>query len=203
MIIKPRSILSSLGLSLLVCLAAMPVATAASKTETKTYNCEQKAALVNYRSSLLSSYKKSEQQQYVSLRDKWTKRIAYASQWVPKDAEKTLQSLRQYDKLHSDSINEINEQIGAYKSLEKRPMTCTKANQSALEARIKDIEGLDGKKVVGGNAILSQNKKKEADYFNKHFKKDSQAMIRSLHTTKQKNPQPSHKPVKVVLGSQS
>lgn len=203
MITKPKTAASSLGLSLLICLAAMPAAIAVPKPGAQTYSCEQKAALVNYRSSLLAGYKKSEQQQYVSLRDKWTKRITYASQWVPNDADKTLRSLREYDKLHTTSVDEINRQISAYKSLEKKPLNCSRSNQAVLDKKVKNIEGFDGKKAVSGNALLNENKKKEADYANKRFKPDSQDMIKKLHKAKLKNPQPPHKPIKVDLGSQT
>ncbi len=130
--------------SLFLCLLATTVvtvpslnasATSSSKSKNQTNSgqtCDQKIAKLNYRSSLLEIYKKSENGKHAALHKVWATRISYAGQWVPKDAEKARESLYKYDALHAVTEKEINKQIQDYKYLQKSPLDCSKTKASGI-----------------------------------------------------------------------
>jgi hypothetical protein len=153
-------------------------------------SCKQQAALLNYRSQLLQVYKKSEDKKYQALHQRWAARISYAGQWVPKDAEKTRDSLYGYVSLHAVTAKEVDKQIKAFRYLEKAPLDCTAAKKAALAKALDAAKGLQGKQVVGGNALISQDKQQETTYLKKDFKKSSDSLIKKLHQEKAKHPQP-------------
>lgn len=163
---------------------------AAGRPTAKT--CEEQIAAVNYRADLLIAYKKSENQKYQAVRKKWVNRIAYAAQWVPKDAAKTRDSLYKYDAFHAATITEVSTQIKLYRTLEKRPLTCSSAMKGERARRLAAVKGLEGKKVVGGNALINQLQRKETKFLTKDFKKTSDKLVHKLHKEKRKHPKPEH-----------
>ncbi len=161
-------------------------------TASELHSCKQKISKLNYRSALLGIYKKSENKKHQALHKKWAPRISYAGQWVPKYAENTRDSLYEYDELHAISEKEINKQIQDYKYLSKTPLVCTKNNLSTVTKKLEELQGIKNKKVVGGQALISQNKKKETEFLKKDFKKSSDKMVKKLHKEKSKHPKPQH-----------
>ena len=176
-------------------LAASPSKASSKKTKT---TCQEQIALVNYRADLLVAYKKSENIKYQTLRNKWATRISYAAQWVPKDAEKTRKSLYEYDDLHAATNKELSKQINSYRFLQNRPLDCSNARKAELARRVEDIKGLKGKKVVSGNALINQYKKKETKFLKNNFKKTSEKMVNKLHKVKTKDPAPKHPKLRVT-----
>ncbi|MDB5170316.1 MAG: hypothetical protein JWO35_10 [Candidatus Saccharibacteria bacterium] len=184
-----RKYLLALAFCLVAAIAVFaPSLVSAASSET----CEQKVAKLNYRSELLEIYQKSENDKYTAVHKKWATRISYAGQWIPKDAEKTRESLYEYDALHAATDKEVNKQIGDYRYLEKSPLNCSKSKVATLTKKLDEVKGLKNNKVVGGNALIGQHKKAESEFLKKDFKKSSDGLIQKLHKEKSKHPKPQH-----------
>jgi hypothetical protein len=166
---------------------------AAKKTAAKqSLSCDQKLALVNYRSDILMNYKRRENSRYNTARAQWANRISYASQWIPKDATKARTKLYKYDALHKATDQELDRQIATYRSLSTHPLDCTAAHQAELARRIADIHGLQGKKAVSGNALIAQKKKQETKFYKGDLRKTNASLVKKLHKAKHKHPKPKH-----------
>ncbi len=170
-----------------------PHATLAPRT------CPQKLALVQYRTELLSIYKKAEKNKYDTFRYKWATRITYASQWVPGDAEKTRADLYKYDTLHAATLKEINKQLqdDAYHKDHKdstyqavMSLDCSSAKAAALDRQLTLVDGRQNKKIVGGNALIARNKQQETKFLNQEFKQSSQSLLKKLHQAKAEHVKP-------------
>lgn len=153
-------------------------------------DCEVKVTILNNRSKLLEKYKQSETKKYKLVRDKWSNRVAYASRWVEGDAAKARNSLYNYDKLHENLEKEIDKQIGDYKYLEENPLDCTDSKKAELEDKLKQVAGREGKKVIGGQAMIEQLKNAETKHAQVDFKQTTTEMVDNLHKAKQKHPSP-------------
>lgn len=162
-----------------------------------TNSCERKVTLLNNRSRILENYKQSEEKKYQLERQKWAKRIAYSSQWVKGDAEDTRKDLYQYDKLHNALKAEVDKQMGSFKGLETQPLDCSDASKDKRAERFKEVKGVEGKKVVGGQAMIKKLKHEEAQFLNGDFKKSTNKMVTKLHEAKQKHPTPKDKAFEV------
>lgn len=172
----------------------LPVAQAAEAGKKPApVTCSQQVALVKYRSDLLTVYKQSDHAKYKTFRQQWANRIVYASQWVPEDARKTRESLYKYDALHARNLKEIDAQIRAAAGLKKAALGCSGAQKAVLRQKLVDIKGVKDGRVVGGNALISQNKREETKFQNNEFKKSRETLIRKLHAAKVAHPTPQHK----------
>lgn len=187
--------LLSIGCVLAVVIA-LQLATAEAATAKKS-TCEEKIALINYRSDLLAVYKKTEDKQYQAFYKKWSNRISYAAQWVPKDAEKARAVLYEYDALHAATNKELDKQIRIYRFLGTQPLSCTNIKPVELSKRLEEVNGLKDKKVVGGNALISQHKQQETEFLKKDYRKASEKMIHKLHKAKSKHPKPEHPKLRI------
>lgn len=176
-------------------IAPSSVAFAAADT-----SCQKQLDLVNYRSSILRSYRQTEAKKYRTQRDQWAARISYASQWVSKDAQKAREALYKYDALHAATDGELAKQINANLYLETKPLDCSAAKQAQVARKLDEIRGYQGKKIVGGNALITKQKKLETRYYKKDFSKASAAMMRKLQAAKAKHPQPTQ-PKMSIKGS--
>lgn len=151
-------------------------------------NCQKEAALINYRSSLLTSYKKKENNRYEVFRNRWAGRIQYASQWLTQDAEKARDSLYAYDALHAKTNAELDKQITQFSVYEKDPVGCDASDKARYDTALAAAHG--SKKSLTGNALIRQLKDKESEYQRKDFKKSSDELIKKLHKAKKKHPSP-------------
>lgn len=160
--------------------------------------CEKQATLINNRSALLRSYKESEANKYKLSRDKWSDRTVYASQWVPKDAEKMRTFIYKNDELYKKVQAEIDTQIEAYKYLETAPLSCSDEPQRAeMAKKLAEVTGITNRKATGGQALLEQLNREKTKYEKDTFKKNSEALVKKLHTAKDKKPVPQHSKITV------
>lgn len=165
---------------------------AAKANKPKPLSCEQRVAVVNQRSTVLAAYRKSENNEYKLLRKQWVARIAYAGQWVPSEATKLRELLYIYDKLHAETINELDKQIVTYYPLKRQPLDCSAAKQKALAKTEASILGVQKGKVTGGNALISQYKQAETKFLKDKFKPAGKKMINRLHKEKAEDLKPRH-----------
>ncbi len=97
-----------------------------------------------------------------------------------------------YDALHAITEKEINKQIQDYAYLKNTPLDCSTTDAKVLVAKFEDVRGLKGKKVVGGQALIAQDKKNETLFLKKDFKKSNDTLIKKLHKEKSKHPKSQH-----------
>ena len=160
-------------------------------------DCELRVTLLNNRSKLLENYKRSEDKKYDAQRDKWSKRISYASQWVEKDAEKARSALYEGDKLHKELQNEIDKQIKSYEYLETSPLDCSAENKTKLADALKEVNGVRNRKAVAGQAIIEKQKEAQTEYLNGKFREETDKLIDRLHAEKKKHRAPKQGAFKV------
>lgn len=160
-------------------------------------SCDQKVGVVNFRSKILGAYKSSEDSQYKRERKKLASRIAYAGQWVPKDAEKAREKLYKYDELHKSLNTELDKQIKNYQYLETDPLDCSDAKKDLLSKKLDEINGVKDKKIVGGQALIRQKKNEQQAYVRGDLKSANDNLVKKMHKAKSKHPKPS-KPVTSV-----
>lgn len=166
-------------------------------TVEKSSTCEMRVTILNNRSRLLTSYQKTESQKYQNERDKWAKRIAYAGRWIPQEAETVRGKLYYQDALYRNLDNEIAKQIEQYKVLEAQPLDCTPAKRAELTAKLKEVNGVQDKKVVGGQALIEKLKRQQTNYNNGEFKQATKDMMKHLHEQKEKAPYNKNKDIEV------
>jgi hypothetical protein len=188
--------------SIIIVCSFLPIQPAAAATELPTglqkLSCPQKISRIKYRAVLLGEYKKTEQKRYSVFHKRWQARIVSAGQWVPKDAEKTRDSLYTADKLHASISKEIESQIAESQKLTDIKLDCTPAHHAEIIQQLNSIQGLRDGKVVGGNARINQLQKIESKYQDEDFHKQAFAMLDRLHAEKAKHPKPSHAKLKVI-----
>lgn len=173
-----------------ICFGVFVPKNAQAQNPNEKLKCNQQVALINLRSQLLASYKLSEEKQYKVFRKKWANRITYAGQWVPKESVKARDALYKYDSLHKSLIDEVDKQIKEFQYLETDPVSCAEDKKNTLAIKLEEVNGMDGKKVVGGQALIEKKKKEELKFEKSKFKKATGKMIKKLHAAKEKNPAP-------------
>lgn len=143
-------------------------------------NCQQQAAVLNGRSASLGLYQQRADNRYQNFRREWISRLNYASQWLPKDADKTYRDLRAYDKLHAATSREMRNQIDANKKYETAPLDCSAAHRTAMAAH---------KKSAGKEQIrLLRLKQQETAFYQGKLKKSNDKLLKKLHAVKAKHP---------------
>ncbi len=187
-----------LGLTLITATPLIYHYNVAAQSNASADSCELQTALLNNRSQLLSNLKNSENSKYQLQRKKWSKRIGYASQWVKKDAEESRQRLYEYDEIHKKYMTEIDTQIGKYKDLETSPLDCSEDSKSRLADKLKEVDGRDGKKIVGGQALIEKLKQEESKFFEGSFEKSTDKMIKNMRKEKEKNIAPKEGAIDVA-----
>jgi hypothetical protein len=185
------------NLSLLLLLGGLMIVPATTSAASKSNGvisarktCEQQANIVNYRSTLLKTYKDTQDKRYQRNYNQWATRIRYAGQWVPNDARKARENLYKYRQLHKTMLNEIDRQIQAYQYLETSPLDCSAASKDALAKKVAEVHGVKNKKAVSGNALINKYQNQEVAFANKDMQKSNQKMIKNLHKEKRKHPTP-------------
>ena len=160
--------------------------------------CAQRVGLLNYRSQLLLSYKDTEAQQYATYRKKWSTRVAYAGQWVKQDAEAARSKLYEMDRFHKVFISEIDKQIDDYRPLETAPLSCAPEQRDEVIKKLTEVQGLDGKKAVGGHALIQEKKKAFVQARKNTFEPASKELVERLHAAKKKTPNPDAQQIEVI-----
>lgn len=167
----------------------------------KSSTCEMRVTILNNRSRLLTSYQKTESQKYQKERDKWAKRIAYAGRWIPQEAEAVRGKLYYQDTLYRNLDNELRKQIEQYKNLETQPLDCSPEKRLELVAKLKEVNGVQDKKIVGGQALIEKLKRQQTSYSNGEFEQVTKDMMKHLHEQKEKAPYNKNKDIEVTAYS--